>query len=279
VSPNQFLVFFLLLILSSYGICSAGVRGRGLPAEKKILFEDLELTISKNPSQDFLGGEYNLAFSRQGKIVYSEECAFHLHEPQIISGIPGPNCRSLLAYCFSGGAHCCTSLIIATSCGSEKGLDLIDLAHSDSEVKFFNPGTDEARAIRVTDWQFAYYVVEGTGLQLSFADSPGMTRLLVFEAGKWRPDARGEFSRFYEPLFTEARQSALAASRKRQAPELAAARAIKAAYYFLMSGKPAEEASDELKKLLPPSWAQETDKISADIRRTIREFNPVEKIE
>ncbi len=279
VSPNHFLVFFLLLLLSFDGICSAGEQDGSISGQKKILFEDLELTISKNPDQEFLGGGYNLTFSRQGRAVYSEECAFHVREPRIVPGVPGPNCRSLLAYCYSGGAHCCMSLIIATSCGSRKGLDIIDLAHSDSEVKFVNPASDEARAMRVTDWQFAYYGVEGTDLQLSFADSPGMARLLTFDGVKWRPDTVGEFSRFYEPLFQAARQSALATPRKGEAPEITAAKAIKAAYYLLMSGKSPEEASDELRRLLPSSWKPEADKVSADIRRTIRDFNPVEVIE
>lgn len=275
----QVLVFFLILTFSLYGLCTAEEQGKGRSSEMKIRFEDLDLSITENAGQDILGGGYTLNFSRRGKMVYTGECAFRVHNPQILSGIPGPNCRSLLTYCFSGGAHCCMSLIIATACGSQRSLDLIDLAHSGSEVKFIDIGAAGTKALKVTDWQFAYYGVEGTDFQLSFADSPGMTRLLVFDGGKWRSDASGEFSRFYGTLFTEARQSALTASRKREGTELAAGRAIKAAYYFLMSGKPADGVADELKQLLPSSWKPEADKISADIRHAIREFNPVEVIE
>ncbi|MFZ2445513.1 MAG: hypothetical protein WAW37_04075 [Syntrophobacteraceae bacterium] len=241
--------------------------------------DDLDLSITESPGRGVVDGGYILNFSRRGRSVYTGECAFRVYDPLIVSDVPEPGCRSLLAYCFSGGAHCCMSLVIATACGAQQSLSQIDLTHSGSEVKFLGVGPKGAKALKVTDWGFAYYSPDETDLQLSFADSPGMSRLVVFEGGRWRVDRIGEFGRFYEPLFREAKHTVRLASRKENNAELEAGRAIRAAYYCFMSGKPAEEASEELKRLLPRTWKPEAEKIFEDIKRSASQFNPVEIIE
>jgi len=52
-------------------------------------------------------------------------------------------------------------VIIATTCGSRTALDVIDMGHSGSEARFVDTGL-RAKGDQVTDWQFAYYSVEGT---------------------------------------------------------------------------------------------------------------------
>lgn len=171
------------------------------------------------------------------------------------------------------------SLIIASNCDSKENLSVVDLAHSDREVKFIAVGSRGEKALKATDWQFAYYCPEDSDLLLSFADSPGMTRLLVFTDGNWRTDRVGEYGDFYNRLYREAAHTAKIAARKGKDPEVIAGGAIKAVYYGVMSGKPVEWATSELALLLPPSWRHHSVKIIEDIRRAALEFNPVEKIE
>ena len=98
-------------------------------------------------------------------------------------------------------------------------LDMVDLAHTNGKVKFTDADGAQGKVIKVHDWQFAYYGPEDSQIQLSFADSPAMTRLLVFDNGHWRPDRIGEFSRFYSRLLRETMHKARVNARKGD-PEL-----------------------------------------------------------
>ena len=133
------------------------------------------------------------------------------------------------------------------------------------------------KMIKVHDWQFAYYESEDSQIQLSFADSPAMIRLLVFDNGHWRPDRIGEFSQFYSRLLRQTMNEARVSGRKGDT-ELTASLAIKAAYYSLMSGKPVEKAAEVLSRLFPVKWRPESGKIIQDIHHAASEFNPVEVI-
>jgi hypothetical protein len=273
VSKDLIPILLVAVLLCSSAVSFAREPAGGRTGEKKFLLGDIEFSESQTGNK-----EYSLQVLKGGRQVLSQECAFRVHAPQVFAGIPLPQCRSLVAYCFSGGAHCCMTIIIATSCSSQKTITSIDLAHSNSGVKFVDAGENGAMNLKVADWQFAYYGVDDSDLQLSFADSPAMTRLLVFDGGKWRADRIGEFSRFYSRLFRQAAREAEVASRKNN-PEPVAGRAIRAAYYRLMSGKPAEEATESLNRLLPSSWKPESAKIIDDIKRAAFEFNPVEIVE
>ncbi len=222
-------------------------------------------------------GGYLLKFSKGEEELFAGECAFETHQPEIVSNNPLPHCRMLLAYCFSGGAHCCTTLFIATKCGSSTSLDMADLGHTDAKVRFTRADGAPGKLIRVLDWQFAYYGPEDTQIQLSFADSPAMTRLLVFDNGHWRVDRVGEFGLYYSRLLGEAVQKASSSSRRLD-EEWAASLAIKAAYYSIMSGNPIERAGEVLNRLLPAKCKPEAGKIIQDIYRAAAEFDPVEAI-
>lgn len=242
---------------------------------ENITFYDLQFSIAENrPDRGCL-----LRVSKQGREIFVGECAARVHEPKVFSDLPSANCQSLLAYCFSGGAHCCMLLVVATRCAARTALDVIDLAHSDARVKFVDADGSGRKEIGVVDWQFAYYGMEGSDLQLSFADSPAMSRLLVFDGGKWRPDRAGEFGRFYEGLYRQSSREARSASLGRKDSERVAGKAIAAAYYSVMSGKSAAEAAEVLLRLLPGSWKSESGKIIRDISRAVSEFDPVETIE
>jgi hypothetical protein len=156
-------------------------------------------------------------------------------------------------------------------------LDMADLGDTNGKVKFIQAEGAPGKAIQVHDWQFAYYGPEDSQIQLSFVDSPAMTRLLVFDNGHWRVDRVGEFSRFYSRLLHEAVHEARSSAWRRE-PELTTSLAIKAAYYSLMSGKPIEEAAEVLNQLFPIRWRHEAGKIIHDIYRAVSEFDPVEVI-
>jgi hypothetical protein len=242
---------------------------------RTIRFDDLQLSITeKNPNEGYL-----IQFLKDGRVIFTGECAFRVHEPKMVTATPRPNCRSLLVYCFSGGAHCCMTLIIATSCNSQKDLATVNLEHSGDEVKFVNADGGDAKELQVIDWQLAYYSPEDSELELPFADSPEMDRLLVFDGGKWRVDRVGEFRRYYEIRFGKSRDAALAAAKKGNDEERIAVRAMQAAYYSLMSGKSVEDAREVLNRLLPPSWKPESAKVIEDIRRAVAEYNPVVEIQ
>lgn len=234
---------------------------------------DLKLCITEI-SPD---GDYSLQFSNGEQVLVTGECAFKTHEPKTFRNMPLPDCRTLMTYCFSGGAHCCTTLFIATECGPGRSLDMVDLAHTNAEVKLAVADGAQGKMIKVHDWQFAYYGTEDSQIQFSFADSPAMTRLLVFDNGHWRPDRIGEFSQFYSRLLRQTMHAARVSDRKGDT-ELTASLAIKAAYYCLMSGKPVEKAAEVLSQLFPIKWRPESGKIIQDIHHAASEFNPVEVV-
>ncbi len=248
------------------------VRGGGEGTRR---FRLGELTLSITGASD--NGDYLLKFSKGGEDVFACECAFKTHEPKTVPNTPLRNCRTLLSYCFSGGAHCCTTLFIATECGPGNSLDMVDLGHTDGEVRFIEADGARGKVMKVRDWQFAYYGPEDSQIQLSFADSPAMTRMLVFDNGHWRVDRVGEFSGFYSRLLRAAAHKARISALRRE-PELTASLAIKAAYYDLMRGKPVEEAAQVLTRLFPARWKPQAGMIIRDIYRAVSEFNPVETI-
>jgi hypothetical protein len=235
---------------------------------------DLKLYITETSPE----GDYSLQFSTGEQVLITGECAFKTHEPKAFRNVPFPNCRTLMTYCFSGGAHCCTTLFIATECGSGRSLDMVDLAHSNGKVRLAGADGARGKMIKVHDWQFAYYGTEDSPTQISFADSPAMTRLLVFDNGHWRPDRIGEFSRFYSHLLRRTIREVHISDHRKHDPDLTASLAIKAAYYSLMSGKPVEKAAEILSRLSPVEWRRQSGKIIQDVHRAVSEFNPVEVI-
>ena len=254
----------------------ASMAGDDSPGRKDTMqfkLGELALRITPAPAD----GGYQMAFSKGREKLFDCECALKTHEPRTLQHTPSQNCHTLLAYCFSGGAHCCTTLFIATECDSEGSLDMIDLGHSDAEVKFIRTDDAPGRVMKIHDWQFAYYGLENSEIQLSFAHSPSMTRLLVFDNGRWRADRAGEFSQFYSGLLRktvdEARTSAL-----RSRSELTASLAIQAAYYDLMGGGSVKDAGRILSRFLPEKWKSDSDKIVQDVSRAVIEFNPIEAI-
>ncbi len=266
-------ILFMMIIIPlhlSFAEDNGRYSGKGV---KELRLGNLDLCISGQSAN----GEYRVRFSKDKEVILTAECAFKTQGPKTVPNAPLPNCSTLLAYCFSGGAHCCTTLFVATECDHRMALDMVDLAHSYNAVKFIEADGTARKMLKISDWQFAYYAPEDSQIQLSFASSPSMTRLLVFDNGHWRTDRIGEFSRFYLRLFRQTMHKARIGARK-NAPELAASVAIKAAYYKIMSGEPDEQATEVLNQLLPVQWRLESEKVVSDIHRFASQFDPVEEI-
>ena len=264
---------FAITIIPLHGALAGDKEHGRREGTKQFKLGELKLCITKSSAN----GDYFLKFSKGEEDLFAGECAFKTHEPVTVPNTPLPDCRMLLAYCFSGGAHCCTTLFIATECGPGTSLDMVDLGDTDRKVKLTQADGVPGKVIRVYDWQFAYYGPEDSQIQLSFVNSPAMIRLLVFDNGHWRVDRVGEFSRFYSRLIREAVYEARGSAQRRE-PELTTSLAMKAAYYSLMSGKPIGEAVEVLNQLFPTRWRPEAGKIIQDIYRAAFEFDPVEVI-
>jgi hypothetical protein len=273
---KKLIAIFALSAMTIIPLHSALARDNGHGREKgarQFRLGELMLTVTERPAD----GDYLLKFLKDHEELIEGACAFKTHEPKTVPNTPLPNCRTLLAYCFSGGAHCCTTLFIATACGPGMSLDMVDFGNTDAKVTFVETKGAPGKLIRVHDWQFAYYGPEDSQIELSFADSPAMSRLLVFDNGHWRVDRVGEFTGFYSPLLREAVHKARISARRNE-PALTASLAMKAAYYDLMNGKSVEEGAEVLNRLFPEKWKPQAGKITQDIRRAISEFDPVEPI-
>ena len=269
---EKLVTIFVLFVMTLFPLrpsCAANKDSGAGRVTRQFTLGDLTLCITEASPE----GDYSLQFSTGEQVLITGECAFKTHEPETFQNMPLPNCRTLMTYCFSGGAHCCTTLFIATECGAGRSLDMVDLAHTNGKVRLADADGAQGKMIKVHDWQFAYYGTEDSQIQLSFADSPAMTRLLVFDNGHWRPDRIGEFSRFYSRLLRQTMHEA-----RKGDLDLTASLAIKAAYYSLMSGKPVEKAVEVLSQLSPMQWKPQSGKIIQDIQRAVIEFNPVEVI-
>jgi len=265
--------FFSVTVIPLQTALAGDARYGGKKGTRQLSLGRLVLSITETSAN----GNFLLKFSKGKEEVFASECALKTHEPKTLPNTPRPDCRTLLAYCFSGGAHCCTTLFIATQWGSEVSLDMVDFGHTDGKVKFIEEGEALGKVIKVSDWQFAYYGPENSQFELSFAESPVMMRLLVFDNGHWRVDRVGEFPRFYSRLFREASYKAGIMARRNE-PELTASLAMEAAYYDLMHGSPVGEATRVLNQLFPARWKPQTATVIQDIGRAVSEFNPVEVI-
>lgn len=230
------------------------------------------LTVSGSAEES----KYEVTLTRSGQSILEEESYLVEPEGTIFEDTPAKGCRTLVTYIYSGGAHCCTTAIVATIQGRSHVFSVLDLAHS-SEIEFSDINGDGIREIKIADWQFAYYGTGNQKIGFSFADSPAMERFMVFEDSGWRPDRQGQFQAFYEKLSTQHRSEAESkAGKPGRTNEFVAANAIQSAYSAVMAGKGDKAAEQLLQRLLPSSWKPELKQIAADVVRAAKEFNPGE---
>lgn len=185
-----------------------------------------------------------------------------------VQNFPLPGCESMKVEMFTGGANCCFGYYILTTCPDGGHAGYIEPQNGgvgDAEQKL--------RAYPIDDPAFFYYEPQnqtgGTKLSLSRADSPRITRFLVFDNGAWRTDHAGELSAAYKALLAHVRQDKTMNK---------AARAISMAYYSLMAGGKPVAAERLLQQSLPREHARLAPAIMADIQASINGFNPVRSL-
>jgi hypothetical protein len=205
-------------------------------------------------------------------------------EVNILQDTPYQNCKSAATFLFSGGMHCCTTAILVTNCDRHGKAFSIELEHSDSdEFKALDLNKDGVHQMSVIDWAFAYYEIS-RNLRLSFASSPYLKRLLLFEDGKWSPDPPGKFAQYYIGLMQEAEGELKKVRELKNDEELKddedrAALAITRTYYAIMAGHSDVESEAILNRGLPRTWQAKKQKVFGDVKQAVFSFNPVKSLQ
>ncbi len=181
---------------------------------------------------------------------------------------PLPGCESLTVEMFTGGANCCFGYYLLTRCPNGEYAASIEPGEGG-----LGDGVRNLRAYPATDASFFYYEPPDQSgndrFSLSRAESPRLTRYLVFDDGAWRADRAGEFKAVYAGLLDRT------AGDKQMNR---AARAISMAYYSLMAGKGPDIAARALRRNLPKQYAGLASAIFADITTAVEAFGPVRNL-
>lgn len=174
---------------------------------------------------------------------------------------PQPGCESVQIEAFTGGANCCFGYYVLSSCGGKDVAAFVE--PFDGQVA----ASDRPATLSVSDPAFMYYEYRGaaTGLSFSRVDSPRLARLMFYDGGTWRVDAKGEFPAYYQDMLKQVQG----------ASSPAATKAVQAAYYRLMSGENAESAAAAFKRELPSQYAGVAEAVFADIAKAVDAFAPV----
>ncbi|MBE1236046.1 hypothetical protein IHV25_00025 [Phaeovibrio sulfidiphilus] len=191
-----------------------------------------------------------------------------------VRDFPLPGCRTLPVEMYSGGANCCFTYYILTTC-TDDSVSYASYIDANGKSSMGNPETLEngtaSLVFPISDPAFQYYQPRGQSdenpLFLSGADSPALTRFLIFDETIWRPDQAGRHQEAYDILIAQVRNAA---------DMHPAARAIAIAYYTAMKG---DESLEVLEELLPVDWAPYKELINADILDAIENFEPVHTID
>ncbi len=226
------------------------------------------------------GTSYSVVVKRNEKVLFKGESFYSMPETETMADFPRKGCNTLLAYTFSGGAHCCTAGILCTECEGSGNLTIVDLSNLEEFIPT-DPDAGYGGGIGLIDYQFAYYETKNPKLWFPFSISPAMERLLVFKDGKWNVDKPGEKPGYYEKLLDQ-KKCGITSKLQNQASDEddldLAATAIECSYYDLMAGKGADTAAAMLANKLPDSWKSEAAGIFRDVRKAVSNFDPVKRL-
>lgn len=167
---------------------------------------------------------------------------------------------------FTGGANCCQGYYLLV--GGQ------NYASCAGYIEPYDGGlirNEDPKGYMILDPAFKGYSREGTDLFLSRAESGRLSRLLLFENGRWHVDSAGQFPDFYQARLDETSADV----------ELNPVfRAIALAYYSLMKGNSTDEAKQVLKSNLPAVFQAETlvNEVFKDVQQAAGEFNPIENL-
>ncbi len=258
-----------------------------LTGEKSYKLKNVQVVVKTYKEKDRDKERSTVRLTSSGATKYSCESRTLVPEAVIETDSPRTGYDSMLVEVYSGGAHCCYTTIVCIVHGSKAGATAFD-RQDGGTFGFTDVDGDGVKEIQINDWSFAYYGTNDSDLELSFAFSPAMARLMVYEGDKWRADRPGEFTNFYAERKARCEKDARIAAEKakqqgyyhrtRGEIENNVSVAIEAAYYMHMSGGAEAEIRDLLQGLLPPAWQSQSRKIASDIRRYSKDFNPARRI-
>lgn len=203
-------------------------------------------------------------------ITEDEEDAYRevtFNEP--FPNFPVENMQTVKINIYTGGANCCQGYYLLVVENLPEGAK-----HYAAYVEPYDGGlavNNEPVGYAAIDPAFKGYSIEGTDVFLSRAESPRLSRLLVFENGKWRADKIGEFGNYYMNMAEETEDLVNPLSK-----------AIALGYYYVMADYPPDEAKAVLQRYMPKEFADKpeiVDQIFADIEEAAREFDPVDNLD
>ena len=174
---------------------------------------------------------------------------------------PVPGCRTMVIPVFTGGAHCCFELYLASQCGGEDRLYSVGLGHSD-DAEFTDLNADGRMEMIVDDWSFAYYGPDGGEVSMSFAESLPFPRVFVHDKDGWRVDHPGEFAGFYTAKRRELEQ---------EFKDPDPGPAIVWAALALMEGLPQKDVAVGFVSRLPKDWRPVAQRVMDDVLGALRQ--------
>ncbi len=245
------LVCFVMLSV----LCSCGIA---LAAGNTADFQTLTtgpFTMNIAPKEE---SAWSITMYHEDTEILQAE-SYMLHpgaEASVRSNFPKKGCTSLLVPAYSGGAHCCMDLYVATHCGSEALLSAVGLGHSE-KAKYLDVDEDGVTEILIQDWALAYYGPQGADFSLAFVESLPTPRVVAFGPKGWAMDTPGQFRVYYTML------------RKSLEVEITdpyAAAAMAWMGMAIMEGLPKAEQAAGFNKRLPAEWKPYASAVMKDVR-------------
>lgn len=240
------------------------ITNRGKPVFKFVSHKD------KTEESDL--STFKLFVSYKNSVIHIDESYFQdpVATGKIIENAPRDGCQSIITYSYSGGAHCCTTAILATSCKTVDSLIKVDLQHNSSEDILNDLNGDGIKELVLYNWDFAYFSPDENH-DLCFAVSPSMLHYAIWTQEGWKITRPGDLSlkNIYTKLMNEQLNS-------KPSSDYRVGRAITTTYYALMAGEDNAKAKNLLTKLLPKHWKPITNRIFSTIESSAANFNPIE---
>lgn len=180
---------------------------------------------------------------------------------------PATGCDTMQIALYTGGANCCNGYYLLTACPETARAAFLPPGGS------LAPKPDEGfKGYKADDLGFMYYEPAGQvgpdKLSLSGAESPRLTRFIVFDNGLWRADRQGEFPAYYGKLVAEAKRADIAPLPK----------AIEVGYYSYMAGHAPTQVAEAVMSIMPAKHADLAPIIVADIEKSASKFREIENL-
>lgn len=244
----------------------------------KINFGKFTIEIGETDDYRLVDSYEEVEVKRNGKLLRQGEGPYlSVVSGEELQDFPLSGCKSMTLEMYTGGASCCYSYYILTSCPDG---DAAAFKDPDDGVLGEPPVVlGEVKAFPICDPAFVYYSRQSRKndkpvLFLSHGGAPRPTRYVIFDDNAWRADKVGEFPQAYQALAAETKADMQADEQGYDT----APRAIALAYYTHMSGADEAEVKAVLEAELPTEFLDLRDTVFYDILIAAAEFRPFEQL-